>query len=85
MKKFGLESTSSVRTSMSPNVKLTMDLLGKSVDPSLYRSMIGSILYLIASRLNISYNVGSHNIWSHMGSQKEKLIRLSSSKKKVAS
>ena len=58
VQKFGLESASSVRTPMSPNVKLTVDLLGKSVDPSLYRSMINSLLYLIASRLNISYSVG---------------------------
>ncbi|XP_065627490.1 secreted RxLR effector protein 161-like [Quercus suber] len=43
---------------MSPNVKLIVDLLGKSVDSSPYRSMIGSLLYLTASRLNISYNVG---------------------------
>ena len=58
MKKFGLEFASSVRTLMSPNVKLTIDLLGKSVDPSLYRSMIGSLLYLIASKPDIIYNVG---------------------------
>ena len=58
MKKFGLEFSSSVRTPMSPNVKLTIDLLGKSVDPSLYRSMIGSLLYLTASRLDISYSIG---------------------------
>ena len=58
MKKFGLESASSVKTLISPNVKLTVDLLGKSVDPSLYRSMIGSLLYLTASRPNISYSVG---------------------------
>ncbi|XP_065625194.1 secreted RxLR effector protein 161-like [Quercus suber] len=43
---------------MSPNVKLTVDLLGKSVDPSLYRSMIGSLLYLSTSRPDISYSVG---------------------------
>ena len=43
---------------MSPNVKLIVDLLGKSVDPSLYRSMIGSVLYLTASRPDINYNVG---------------------------
>ena len=54
VKKFGLESASSVRTPMSPNVKLTVDLLGKSVDLSLYRSMIGILLYLTASRPDIS-------------------------------
>ena len=57
MKKFGLKSASSVRTLMSPNVKLTIDLLGKSVDSSLYRSMIDSLLYLTISRPNISYSV----------------------------
>ena len=57
MKKFGLESASSIRAPMSPNVKLTVDLLGKSADPSLYRSMIGSLLYFTASRFDISYNV----------------------------
>ena len=58
VKKFGLKSTSSVRTPISPNVKLIVDLLGKSVDSFLYRSMIGSLLYLTASRPNISYSVG---------------------------
>ena len=53
VKKFGLESASLVRTPMSPNVKLNVDLLGKSVDSFLYRNMIGSLLYLIASRPNI--------------------------------
>ena len=58
MKKFGLDFASPVRTLMSPNVKLTIDFLGKNVDSSLYRSMIGSLLYLTASRLDISYSVG---------------------------
>ena len=57
MRKFGLESASFVRTPMSPNVKLIVNLLGKSVDSSLYRSMIGSLLYLIVSRPDISYSV----------------------------
>ena len=43
---------------MSPNVKLTVDLLGKSVNSSLYRNMIGSLLYLTTSRPDISYSVG---------------------------
>ena len=58
MKKFGLDYASPIRTPMSPNVKLTIDLLGKSVDSSLYRSMIGNLLYLTASRPDISYSLG---------------------------
>ena len=58
MKKFELESASPIRTPMSPNVKFIVDLLGKSVYSSLYRSMIGGLLYLTASRLDISYSVG---------------------------
>ena len=58
VKKFGLESASLVRTPMSPNVKLTIDLLGKSVNLSLYKSIIGKLLYLTASRPHISYRVG---------------------------
>ena len=58
MKNSCLESASSVKTPMSLNVKLTIDVLGKSVDSSLYRSMIDSFLYLIASRPDISYSVG---------------------------
>ena len=58
VKMFGLESTSSVRTPMSPNVKLIVDLLGKNVDLSLYRSLTGSVLYLTASRPDIIYSVG---------------------------
>ena len=56
--KFGLESVNSVRTILSPNVKLTVDLLGKNIDSSLYRSVIGSLLYLTTNRPNISYSVG---------------------------
>jgi len=43
---------------MSLNGKLTINLLGKNVDPTLFRSMIGSFLYLIANRPDISYSVG---------------------------
>lgn len=58
VKKFGLDSKSHVRTSMSTSVKLTSNLSGKSVDQTLYRRTIGSLLYLITCRPDISFSVG---------------------------
>jgi hypothetical protein len=43
---------------MSISVKISVDLIGKSVDSTLYRSMIGSLLYLTASRPDIAFSVG---------------------------
>ncbi|CAL8120822.1 unnamed protein product [Prunus armeniaca] len=56
--KFGLESAKPIRNPMSTSTKLSKDLHGKSVDQKLYRSMIGSLLYLTASRPDISFSVG---------------------------
>ena len=42
----------------APTLKLSKDASGKSVDQSLYRGMIGSLLYLIASRPDICFSVG---------------------------
>jgi hypothetical protein len=58
VKRFGLDGTSCARTPMSTSVKISSDLAGKPVDPSLYRSMIGSLLYLTASRPDIFFSVG---------------------------
>jgi hypothetical protein len=58
VKRFGLDGKSRARTPISTSVKISSDLAGKPVDPSLYKSMIGSLLYLIASRPNIAFNVG---------------------------
>jgi hypothetical protein len=57
VKKFGLDSKSHVRIPMSTSVKLTSNLSRKSVDQTLYPSMIGSLLYLIASCSDISFSV----------------------------
>ncbi|KAM5549490.1 putative mitochondrial protein, partial [Rosa sericea] len=58
IKKFGLESKKVVNNPMSTTTKLSEDPNGKSIDSTLYRSMIGSLLYLTASRPDISYSVG---------------------------
>jgi transposase InsO family protein len=58
VKRFGLDGKVRARTPMSTSVKISSDLAGKSVDRSLYRSMIGSLLYLTASRPDIAFNVG---------------------------
>nr|GEX88145.1 uncharacterized mitochondrial protein AtMg00810-like [Tanacetum cinerariifolium] len=57
VKKYGLNSTDSVDTSMIENKKLDEDLLGKLVDATLYCGMIGSLMYLTASRPDLSYDV----------------------------
>jgi hypothetical protein len=58
VKQFGLDGKSRTRTPMSTSVKISSDLTGKSIDPSLYRGMIRSLLYLIASRPDIAFIVG---------------------------
>ncbi|XP_059599385.1 retrovirus-related Pol polyprotein from transposon RE1 [Vitis vinifera] len=58
VKKFGLESTKHFRTPMPTNLKLSKDESGKGVEETLYRSMIGSLLYLTASRPDIAFSVG---------------------------
>ena len=44
-------------TPMGSSIKLDMDEKGKSVDQTKYRGMIGSLLYLTASRSDIMYSV----------------------------
>ncbi|XP_050876819.1 secreted RxLR effector protein 161-like [Lathyrus oleraceus] len=57
MKKFGMENASHKRTPASAYLKLTKDEKGANMDQSLYRSMIGSLLYLTASRPDITFAV----------------------------
>jgi hypothetical protein len=46
-----------IKTPMGTNGHLYLDMGGKSVDQKVYRSMIGSLLYLCASRLDIMFSV----------------------------
>ncbi|GJR61410.1 retrovirus-related pol polyprotein from transposon TNT 1-94 [Tanacetum coccineum] len=57
LKKFGLEDSKPTKTPMSTEIKLTKDDEADSVDSSKYRGMIGSLLYLTASRPDIMFSV----------------------------
>ncbi|XP_024006500.1 uncharacterized protein LOC112083013 [Eutrema salsugineum] len=58
LKRFKLDSAKEAKTPMSTTTSLTRDDEGTSVDPTLYRGMIGSLLYLTASRPDLCLSVG---------------------------
>ncbi|GJT31122.1 retrovirus-related pol polyprotein from transposon TNT 1-94 [Tanacetum coccineum] len=57
LKKFGLEESKPMKTPMSSDTKLMKDEECESVDSTKYRGMIGSLLYLMASRPDIMFSV----------------------------
>nr|GEY38423.1 retrovirus-related Pol polyprotein from transposon TNT 1-94 [Tanacetum cinerariifolium] len=57
LKKFGLEDFKTTKTLMSTEIKITKDDEADSVDSSKYQGMIGSLLYLTASRPDIMFSV----------------------------
>ncbi|GJZ60327.1 hypothetical protein Tco_0616143 [Tanacetum coccineum] len=57
LKKFGLEDSKPIKTPMSSKTKLTRDEDGESFDDTKYYGMIGSLLYLTASRPDIMFSV----------------------------
>ncbi|GKF54185.1 hypothetical protein Tco_0161095 [Tanacetum coccineum] len=57
LKKFRLEDSKAMKTPMSTKTKLTRDEEGESIDNTKYRGMIGSLLYLTASRPDIMFSV----------------------------
>nr|GEU63285.1 retrovirus-related Pol polyprotein from transposon TNT 1-94 [Tanacetum cinerariifolium] len=57
LKKYGFESCDLVDTPMVEKSKLDEDKEGKAVDLSHYRGMIGTLLYLIASRPDIEFAI----------------------------
>jgi hypothetical protein len=57
LKKFDMKNANTIKTPMPSNGHLDLNEEGKSVDQKVYRSMIGSLLYLYASRPNIMLSV----------------------------
>ena len=58
VKKFGLDSKKHASTPMSSSTKLSLDSSGVKVSPTLYKSIIGSLLYLAASTPDFAFSMG---------------------------
>jgi hypothetical protein len=57
LKKFGMKNAKPIKTPMGTNGHLDLDTGGKFIDQKVYWSMIGSLLYLCASRPDIMFLV----------------------------
>nr|GEV38699.1 hypothetical protein [Tanacetum cinerariifolium] len=57
LKKYGFESCDPVDTPMVEKSRLCKDKEGKAVDPSHYHGMIGTLLYLTASRPDLQFAI----------------------------
>ena len=57
LKKFKMDQSKAAKTPMSSNLSLDQDKSGKSVNQKEFRGMIGSLLYLTASRPDIMFSV----------------------------
>ncbi|XP_021985929.1 uncharacterized mitochondrial protein AtMg00810-like [Helianthus annuus] len=55
LEKFGMSDTAPMSTPLATNHGINPDLTGEKVDETIYRSMIGSLMYLTASRPDIMY------------------------------
>ena len=57
LKRFKMDECKPIKTPMPSNGHLDLDEGGKSIDQTLYHSMIGSLLYLTTSRPDIMFSV----------------------------
>ncbi|GKA02876.1 putative ribonuclease H-like domain-containing protein [Tanacetum coccineum] len=57
LKKYGIESSDPVDTPMVEKSKLDEDTQEKAVDPTHYRGMVGTLIYLTASRPDLTFAV----------------------------
>nr|XP_016439335.1 PREDICTED: uncharacterized mitochondrial protein AtMg00810-like [Nicotiana tabacum] len=58
LKRFEMESSKIIDTPIATATRLDMDEHGSPVNETMYRGIIGSLLYLIASRPDIVFSVG---------------------------
>nr|XP_016504788.1 PREDICTED: uncharacterized mitochondrial protein AtMg00810-like [Nicotiana tabacum] len=61
LKRFEMESSKTINTSIATATRLDMDAPGSPVNETMYRGIIGSLLYLTASRPDIVFSVGLYS------------------------
>ena len=57
LKKFGMDDAKAISTPMGTNGNLDSDASDNMVDQKMYRSMIGSLLYVTVSRPDVMFSV----------------------------
>ena len=57
LKKFGMDDAKAISTPMGTYGNLDSDASGNMVNQKMYRSMIGNLLYVTASRLDVMFSV----------------------------
>ena len=57
LKKFGMDESKAISTPMGTNGSLVSDASGNMVDQKMYRSMIGNLLYVTASRPDVMFSL----------------------------
>ena len=57
LKKFGMDDAKAISTPMGTSESLDSDAGGNMVDQKMYRSMIGRLLYVTASRPDVMFSV----------------------------
>lgn len=53
-----MDSSTPTTTPLPPRISLSIESTNSLVDPDLYYSMVGKLIYLTNSRSNISFSVG---------------------------
>jgi hypothetical protein len=57
LKKFGMKDAKGISTPMGTNGSLDSDASGNMMDQTMYRSMIGNLLYVTTSRPDVMFSV----------------------------
>nr|GEU87201.1 hypothetical protein [Tanacetum cinerariifolium] len=83
LKKYGIESCDPVDTLMMEKSKLDEDTQGKVVDPTYYRGMVGTLMYLTSSRPDLPWRTFAAIINRRVSRKTTRLDRLRESRAQI--